>query len=81
MAVGMSVFDGPESWQQSLGETMPNHRHTLERVLALLVSRGLACLFGLRISADHRPPSAQLGGSSDSAGSQRSTLEPDISKR
>jgi hypothetical protein len=49
MAVGMLPFDGPESGQQSLGETMPKYRHTLERVLALLVSRGLAPLFGLRI--------------------------------
>ena len=50
MAVGMLVFDGPESEQQSLGETMPKHRHTLERLLALIVSLGLACLFGSRIS-------------------------------
>ena len=44
------MFDGPESGKQSLGDTMPKHGHTLERVLALLVSRGLACLFGSRIS-------------------------------
>ena len=50
MAVGMLPFDGPESGQQSLGETMPNLSHMLERVLALLVSRGLAPLFGSRIS-------------------------------
>jgi hypothetical protein len=50
MAVGMLPFDGPESGQQSLGDTMPKHRHTLERVLALLGPRGLACLFGSRIS-------------------------------
>jgi hypothetical protein len=50
MAVGMLPFDGPESGQQSLGETMPKYRHTLERVLALLGPRGLACLFGSRIS-------------------------------
>ena len=50
MAVGMLPFDGPESGQQSLGETMPNLRHMPERVLALLVSRGLASLFGSRIS-------------------------------
>ena len=46
MAVEVLPFDGPESGQQSLGETMPNHRHMLERVLALPVSRGLAPLFG-----------------------------------
>ena len=50
MAVGMLPFDGPESGQQSLDDTMPKHRHTLERVLYLLLSRGLACLFGSRIS-------------------------------
>jgi hypothetical protein len=49
MAVGMLPFDGPEIEQQSLGETMPKYRHTLERVLALLMSRGLAPLFGSRI--------------------------------
>jgi hypothetical protein len=49
MAVGMLPSDGPESGQQSLGETMSKYRHTLERVLALLVSRGLAPLFGSRI--------------------------------
>ena len=49
MAVGMLPFDGPESGQQSLGDTMPKYRHTLERVLALLMSRGLVPLFGSRI--------------------------------
>jgi len=49
-AVGMLVFDGPESGQQSFGETMPKLRHTLERLLALLVSFGLDCLFGSRVS-------------------------------
>ena len=48
MAVGVLPFDGPESGQQSLGDTMPKHRHTLKRVLALLGPRGLACLFGSR---------------------------------
>ena len=46
----MLPFDGPESGQQSQGDTMPKHRHTVERVLALLGPRGLACLFGSRIS-------------------------------
>ena len=50
MAVGMLPFNGPEIGQQSLGDTMPKHRHPLERVLALLGPRGLACLFGSRIS-------------------------------
>ena len=60
-AVGMLAFDGPESGQQSLGETMPKHRHELERVLALLVSRGLACLFGSRISQTKGHYSLSLG--------------------
>ena len=79
-AVGMLVFNGPESGQQSLGDTMPQDRHTLERVLALLEPRGLACLFGSRISqiVGYHPLSL---GSSGSAGSQRSTREPDTSKR
>jgi hypothetical protein len=29
---------------------MPKHRHTLERLQALIVSLGLACLFGSRFS-------------------------------
>ena len=48
--VRMFVFDCPESGQQSLGGTMPKHRHPLKRMLYLLLSRGLACLFGSRIS-------------------------------
>ncbi len=44
------MFDGPESGKQSLGDTMPKHCHTLKRVLDLLLSRGLACLRGSRIS-------------------------------
>ena len=44
------MFDGPESGKQSLGDTMPKHGHTLERVLDILLSRGLACLFGSRVS-------------------------------
>jgi hypothetical protein len=62
MAVGMLPFDGPESGQQSLGETMPNLSHMLERVLALLVSRGLALFFGSRIlqTIGHHPPSLGL---------------------
>jgi len=49
VAVGMLPFDGPEIGQQSRGETMPKYRHTLERVLALLMFRGLVPLFGSRI--------------------------------
>ena len=45
------MFDSPESsGQQSLSDTMPKHGHTLERVLDILLSRGLACLFGSRVS-------------------------------
>ena len=43
--VGTLVFDGPGRGYQWLDETTPEHRQGPERLLALLMSRVLACLY------------------------------------
>jgi hypothetical protein len=59
-AVGTLVFGGPGRGHQRLDETTHERRQGLERLLALLVSRGLACLCGSLISLiiGHHPPAS-----------------------
>jgi hypothetical protein len=58
----MLLFGGPGKGHQRLDETTHERRQGSERLLALLVSRGLACLCGSRISQiiGHHPPASAV---------------------